>query len=151
MMKTIRHEIQIAMSADALFDLTQDYTRRLAWDPYLAKAHLLHGASAAGVGVEAACTNHFGMTMVTQYIAYERPRVAAVEMIHGPRLLKRFHGAWNVREITPVHSRLIFTYSFELRGGIVGRLLLPIAARWFSRDMQQRLRALHAYVDAQLR
>ena len=34
-MKTIRAAIEIAQAQEAVFDLTQNYAKRLEWDPYL--------------------------------------------------------------------------------------------------------------------
>ena len=50
-MKTIRSAIEIARPQEVVFDLTQNYAQRLAWDPYLAEAYLLKGAAEPAVGV----------------------------------------------------------------------------------------------------
>ena len=34
-MKTIRSAIEIARPQEVVFDLTQNYAKRLEWDPYL--------------------------------------------------------------------------------------------------------------------
>jgi ribosome-associated toxin RatA of RatAB toxin-antitoxin module len=146
-MKTIRHELTIACPQETLFDLTQDYTRRLEWDPYLIEARLLHGAEKAAVGVEAFCKNRSGSGMVTRYITFNRPIVAAVTMTEGPRILERFSGAWNVRALDTHRSTLTFTYNFTLRGGALGKLLTPIASQVFSRDMKLRMQAIKSFVE----
>lgn len=150
-MKTIKRSIDINASQQAVFDLTQDYERRVAWDPYLIEATLLHGATEAGVGVESRCKNKSGQVMVSRYIVFNRPVVAAVTMREGPWMLKRFSGAWNVKSL-PSHSnqrvRLVFTYNFVLRGQWLGRLLTPIASYLFSLDMEKRLIAIKHYVEA---
>ena len=147
-MKTIRHQITIATTPEQLFDLTQDYHRRLEWDPYLIAAQLLNGAENAGMGVEALCKNRVGSAMITRYISFDRPRVAAVTMTKGPLVLKKFSGAWNIRYVSDGVSMLIFTYNFELKGGILGRLLLPFASAYFSAEMKKRLLALKTYIEA---
>jgi hypothetical protein len=50
---TFEQSVVIAASPAELFALTQDYARRLEWDPFLKSAELLNGATAAGVGVRA--------------------------------------------------------------------------------------------------
>ena len=50
-----RHSIEIAAEPAALFDLSQDYDRRLAWDPLLGEARLLGGAEGPGLGGRAVC------------------------------------------------------------------------------------------------
>ena len=44
-MPTIKHSLVIHAGRAALFELTQDYDRRLRWDPFLKKARLLNGAT----------------------------------------------------------------------------------------------------------
>ena len=43
--------MEVAAEPQILFDLTQDYSRRLSWDPYLKVARLVGGAERAGLGV----------------------------------------------------------------------------------------------------
>ncbi len=45
--------IIINAAAEAVFDLTQDYEKRLVWDTFLKKAELIEGAAEAGKGVKA--------------------------------------------------------------------------------------------------
>lgn len=146
-MKTIREEIEIACGQEEVFDLTQDYRQRLDWDPYLTEAYLLHGAEHADVGVDSYCKSRSGSVMVLRYISYNRPFVAAVSMVKGPKLLKRFNGAWNVRKIDNTHTLLQFTYHFELNGGPLGQLLLPFASHKFTKDMRQRLVAIKKHLE----
>jgi ribosome-associated toxin RatA of RatAB toxin-antitoxin module len=130
-MKTIKHQIEIATSQEELFDITQNYDIRLDWDPYLKEAYLLDGAEKVDLGVESFCRNNSGSIMISKYISYKRPAVAAVTMVAGPKILKRFSGAWNVKIIAPNKSLLIFTYNFELRGWILDRLFQPVASLLF--------------------
>ena len=147
-MKTIRTAIEIAQPQEVVFDLTQDYSRRLEWDPYLSEAYLLKDAPEPAVGVDSYCKNHNGSVMVSCYISFNRPAVAAVQMVKGPKILKRFSGAWNVHKIDANHSEVIFTYHFDLRWGVLGELLTPFARWHFKRDMDKRLRALKQYLEA---
>ena len=71
--RTIERSIDIAAPASWLFDLTQDYKRRLDWDPYLVKAEL-HGDHAA-VWVRAWCVSKYPRWgMETEYVTFERDR-----------------------------------------------------------------------------
>ncbi len=146
-MKRIREEIEVCMAQEELFDLTQDYIRRLEWDPYLKEACLLNGAEKADVGVESFCKNNSGSIMISKYISFNRPSSAAITMTKGPAILKRFSGAWNVKRISSQHSILVFTYNFELKGGLLGKLLSPIASFLFARDMKKRLLAIKEFVE----
>jgi hypothetical protein len=65
---TFEHSVEIAAPAESLFALTQDYQRRLAWDPFLRSAELLGGAARAGRGVRAFCVANSGLGMETEYV-----------------------------------------------------------------------------------
>ncbi|MCB1044071.1 MAG: SRPBCC family protein [Acidobacteria bacterium] len=146
-MKTIRHQIEIMQSQQVVFDATQDYSRRLDWDPYLAEAYLLNGKTRADVGVDAFCRNRWGTAMITRYITFDRPRVAAIEMVNGPFLLKRFCGAWNVKAMNDQSCLLVFTYHFVLKGSPWSALLLPVVVHMFSREMKKRLLAIKHHLE----
>ena len=62
---TIEHAIVIKSTPTALFHLSQDYVRRLEWDPFLRSADLVGGANQAGVGVRALCVAKSGWAMET--------------------------------------------------------------------------------------
>ena len=147
-MKRIKEDIEVCMAQEELFDLTQDYSRRLEWDPYLKEGYLLSGAEEADIGVESFCKNNSGSIMISKYISYNRPKTAAVTMTKGPAILKCFSGAWNIKKISDKRSLLVFTYNFELKYGLLGKLLLPITSFLFARDMRKRLLAIREFVEA---
>lgn len=146
-MKTIKHQIEIKQNQADVFDLTQDYSKSLEWDTYLSEAYLLGGANTADVGVDSLCKNKSGSIMISRYISFNRPNVAAVTMVKGPFILSRFSGAWNVKRIDDMKSLLIFTYHFELKGGFFGKILLPIVTHLFSKDMKKRLISIKSYIE----
>ncbi len=107
---TFAQSILIAAPPGALFALTQDYARRLAWDPFLRSAELLDGSPSAGVGVRALCVAHNGLGMETEYVSFNPPHTCAVKMTRGPRLLDRFAGSWRFDEVSPGQTRVTFSY-----------------------------------------
>ena len=83
--------IDIQAAPDAVFDMIHDYDRRLDWDPFLRKAHLLNDARVADIGVESRCVARRavgGLAMDTVYVSFTRPSVAAVKMTRGPFFLR---------------------------------------------------------------
>src|SRR5581483_7217601 len=100
-MPTFEAAIDIHASADALFDLTQDYARRLDWDPFLKEARLVDRAAVPAVGVRAWCVARTGLGMETEYVSFRRPHVVAVKMTRGPRILKSFAGSWRFKCLAP--------------------------------------------------
>lgn len=143
---TFDESIEIAAGPSELFDLSQDYGRRLEWDPFLRSASLI-GAREAAVGVRALCVARSGRAMETEYVSFNRPRAAAVKMTRGPWFLSSFAGSWRFEEIRPGRTRVGFRYSLEARPRALSGLLNPFLARSFARDTRARLRALKDAVE----
>jgi hypothetical protein len=143
---TFEESIEIDAGAAELFGLSQDYDRRLEWDPFLRSADLL-GAREAGVGVRALCVARSGWAMETEYVSFNPPRAAAVKMTRGPWFLSEFAGSWRFEEIGPGRTRVGFRYSLRARPRALSWLLGPVLARSFARDTQARLRALKEAVE----
>lgn len=139
--------IEIAAPPQDLFHLTQDYNRRLDWDPFLRSARLVDGATSAGLGVRALCAARSGMTMETEYISFKPPRVAAVKMTRGPLPLARFAGAWRFHERLAGQSTVSFHYDLTARPRWLSWLLTPILSWLFARATRRRLVALKAAVE----
>ena len=131
-----------------LFSLTQDYSRRLDWDPFLKSADLVGGATRAAVGVRALCVARNGLSMETEYVSFEPPRVAAVKMTSGPWIIARFAGSWRFDEVGPSETRITFEYHLVARPRALNWLLTPIVGRVFARDTRKRLVALKAVVES---
>jgi hypothetical protein len=145
--RTFKKSIVIAASAAEVFALTQDYGRRLDWDPFLRSAKLLGGATEAGLGVRAYCIAHTGLGMETEYVSFNPPRTCAVKMIRGPRLLGGFAASWRFEEIQPAQTRVSYHCRLWPRRGWLSRLLTPIIGWFFARDTRKRLVALKAAVE----
>jgi hypothetical protein len=139
--------VVIEARAEELFGLSQDYGRRLEWDPFLKEAGLVGGARVAGVGVRARCVSRGGWAMETEYVSFQPPRVAAVEMTSGPWFLARFAGSWRFEEAGPGRTRVGFRYSLKTRPRWLAWLLEPVVGWVFARDTRGRLRALKEAVE----
>jgi hypothetical protein len=135
------HAAHVAAAPDAVFALTQDYARRLAWDPFLSRAELVGGASRPDVGVRAWCVSRTGIGMETEYVTFAPPRLAAVKMTRGPWLLESFGGAW---EFAPdgAGTLVMFRYQFKVRPHWLAWAIEPVARAWFSRETRLRVAAL---------
>jgi hypothetical protein len=139
--------IDIATSAAELFALTQDYGRRLEWDPFLRSAELVGGAKAAGIGVRAWCVAHTGLGMETEYVSYSPPRVTAVRMTRGPWFIESFAGSWRFDDLGLGRCRVHFRYHLRAWPSWLSWLLTPFLGWVFQRDTRQRLAALKRFVE----
>lgn len=150
-MSVIACAIDIAAPAAPLFALSQDYNRRLRWDPFLREARLLDGAQSAAVGVRAWCVAHNGLGMETAYVSFQPPTVVAVKMTRGPRIISSFAGSWRFTEL-PSQSgstctRVAFRYQIAGRPHWLAFLLDPLLATIIRRETQRRLLALKRAVE----
>jgi hypothetical protein len=144
---TFQESIVIKSDPSALFRVSQDYARRLEWDPFLRSADLVGGADQAGVGVRALCVAKSGWAMETEYVSFSPPRTTAVKMTRGPWFLDRFAGSWHFDEVEPGCTRVSFCYNLQLRPTWLAWLLAPILARAFARETRQRLQGLKDAVE----
>ena len=129
---TFEQSILIDATASALFELSQDYPRRLEWDPFLRSAELLNGAVEAAVGVRALCVDRQGTAMETEYVSYNPPRAVAVKITRGPWFLESFAGSWRFEEVKQGQTRVSFCYSLSARPRWLSWLLKPILRRVFA-------------------
>jgi ribosome-associated toxin RatA of RatAB toxin-antitoxin module len=144
---TFDQSIAIAASAAELFALTQDYSRRLEWDPFLKSAELVGAAQAAGVGVRAYCVARSGRGMETEYVSFNPPRACAVKMTRGPGVLGSFAGSWRFEEVAAGRTLVSFRYHLRARPSWLSWLLTPVLGWMFARDTRKRLVALKAAVE----
>lgn len=136
--------LEIDCPREQIFDLTQDYPRRLEWDPFLSKATLLGGFAEPCVGAKALCVDHHGFSMEVIYVSYKRPEVAAVKMTRGPFFLSSFAGTWRFTEAGTGRTSVLFEYYYRLAWpfAILQRLVNGV----FAREFAERLEALDNFV-----
>ncbi|WP_133300355.1 SRPBCC family protein [Paraburkholderia lacunae] len=130
--------------------LTEIYaflTERREWDPFATRTELLNRAAAPAVGVDEYIESVGGLVMVSRYVAFLPPHVAAVSMIEGPRLLASFSGGWKFRQMSPTHCSATFTYNFKTSPIWLRWLTEPIADFWSQRQARARLDGFKAWAE----
>lgn len=148
-MPTFEHSIEISASRPVLFSLTQDYSQRLNWDPFLKEARLVGGADQPGIGVRAWCVAKTGMGMETEYVSFNPPERTAIKMTRGPAILKSFAGSWVFEAKGENRTRVIFRYHLAASPQWLRWILEPVLKLVFSRDTKKRLEALKQAVEKQ--
>jgi ribosome-associated toxin RatA of RatAB toxin-antitoxin module len=143
----LEHIVVVNGSASEVFAITQDYSQRLAWDPFLRRAELVGGATAPAVGVRVWCVARSGFGMETEYVSFVAPRIAAVRMTRGPWIIESFGGAWEFSPIGDGATRVVFRYQFRTRPRWLAWLIEPLARRWFSWETRKRVAALQAALE----
>lgn len=141
--------IDIAAEPEAVFDLIHDYARRLEWDPFLKEARLLDRPSAcAGATCRCVARNGFGgMAMDAVYVSFDRPKVAAVKMVKGPRILESFAATLRQDRIGEGRTRVTYRYNFETRPALLRPILNVVCSRFFAREVRNRLLHLKRFLE----
>ncbi len=142
---TIRVSQDVPAPPESVFDLIHDYERRLEWDPFLREARLLD-ADAAGVGAVARCVARWrsgGLGMDVRYLSFDRPRVAAIDMIRGPWPLRSFVASLRQDPLDDGAATRV-TYAFHFTSALPW-LTRPAFRRFFAYETRARLQALREH------
>ncbi len=138
-MRTIRCHAEIAAPQADLYALTQDYAARPLWDPVHGEVRVLEDGHVWYRAKD-------GMTMTVRTVSHEPPQRAAMTMVEGPFLFRRFSGAWVFKALGAALTEVTFNYNFELRW--VLRILEGFVARRLERTMTGRLAGLKSYAES---
>ena len=137
-MATVEQRCLIHTDLDTAFHTSQDYACRNQWDPF--SKHIQREADG-----QVTVTAWHGMKMRVEYVAWRPPERAAIRMVRGPRMLKRFAGTW----IFSLHSaglvEVRFRYHFE--ASWIWHGLEPLMLRYFNMETRRRLEALKRYLE----
>jgi ribosome-associated toxin RatA of RatAB toxin-antitoxin module len=141
-MPAVEASILIRASQADLFDLSQDYALRTAWDPFIREMRFLDGATQSALGVRVTGRAYNGLSMTVKFVSFNRPDVVAMTMTDGPWFLDKFAGSWRFVSHQDGQTEVIFRYAFETKFRWLRWLLNPLFARVFRRDLRGRLRGL---------
>jgi hypothetical protein len=144
------YSVDIDASCDAVFDIVHDYERRLAWDTMLREARLVGGAKAAGMGVRSLCVGTWRgafQALETEYIRFERGRVAAVKLTNHPAFFRNFAATIQHEALGADRSRVTYIYSFQARPVFLAPILEPIMHARLKPEVRGRLHGLRDYVE----
>lgn len=147
-MKVIQHSEVLPGSPEALFDLSQDYSVRLRWDPFPDSYRFLPPFVGPEPGAILVVRARNGQSMTVRYVSYNRPRAAAFDMVSGPWFISKCTGAWSFKALPGGMTRVSFKYRIVAGPRPLAWLIQPLLSRSFLRHARKRLAALHAYVVA---
>jgi hypothetical protein len=86
--------------------------------------------------------------METVYVAFKRPRSAAVKMTRGPAIFDSFAATWSQDLVRPGVTRVVYQYHLASRPRWLQWLIQPILCWVFSRETRRRLAALKKAIEA---
>jgi hypothetical protein len=143
--------VEINASCEAVFDLIHDYERRLTWDSMLSEARILGGATVAGKGVRTLCVGTWRglwLPMETEYVSFERGRVAAVKLTNRPPFFDKFAATIRHETVADLRSKVTYIYSFQARPAWLGFILNPVMNIALRHEVQTRLQSLKFFMES---
>ena len=146
-MPIVQAEIEIQAPPEAVFDVSQSYALRMAWDPFLRKLEQRRGTGDPVRGDRVWVRAWTGLSMEVEYVNIERPTAVAMRMLHGPFFFQLFAGSWLFHALPNAATRVLFRYNFKTRPRAISRLIDPLIARVFGRDIRARLAGLKRGIE----
>ncbi len=134
-----------------VFDLIHDYERRLEWDTLLQKAYLEPEFSEAGKGAISVCQGRKilgGFALRTEYITFERGKVAAIKMLNQPPFFDTFAASIRHFETNENASEIIYKVNFTAKPRVLRPILHPIMRVIFAWETRKRLKALKHFFES---
>lgn len=139
---------EFAVGPEVVFDTVHDYAGRLEWDTLLRQAYTEDDAAPA-VGVVAVCRAKRwlgGYAFRTRYVAFDRPRVAAIRLESRPPFFATWAASIRHEPRPGGGSAATYTMTFTVKPRWARRIIEPVARTAFRRETQRRLRALDRHL-----
>jgi len=146
-----RLEFSMPANEAIVFDAFHHHHWRRRWDSLVSATHVLGGASCPFVGAvteNAGAGALRGLSMRTQFVSYEPPRVAAATMLGRSFPFTRWAASMRHRATAPHESLLIYTYSFAVGPPVLRWVLEPIVKVIFDWQTRRRFARLRAFLSA---
>lgn len=140
----------IPAPAVEVFDLLHDYERRLEWDTLLRKAYLEDKFPRAGSGAISVCQGRAilgGFALRTEYVSFQRGKVAAVKMLNRPPFFDTFAASIRHSDIGENRSEIVYKVNFTARPKFLRWLLHPIMKAVFAWETKKRLASLKRFFE----
>jgi len=138
----------IPASAVEIFDFLHDYERRLEWDTLLQKAYLEKDFPQACKGAISVCQgkNYLGgFALRTEYVSFERGKVAAVKMLNQPPFFETFAASIRHADIGENLSEIVYKVNFTAKPNFLRWFLHPIMKVVFAWETRRRLVSLKEF------
>lgn len=132
-----------------VFDAFHYHLWRARWDSLVSATHVLGGAPCPFVGAITENTGAGalrGLSMQTQFVSYDRPKVAAAAMLGHSFPFIRWAASMRHQPTGPQRSVLIYTYTFDVGPRVLRWVLEPIVKLVFNWQTQRRFARLREFL-----
>ena len=144
-----RLEFAMPASEAVVFDAFHYHHWRSRWDSLVSASHVLGDAPCPFVGAvteNAGAGALRGLSMRTEFVSYDRPRVAAAAMLGRSFPFTRWAASMQHRRSGPQQSLLIYTYSFDVGPTALRWLLGPVVGVMFDWQTHRRFARLRDFL-----
>lgn len=141
----------IPASTEAVFELLHDYKRRLEWDTLLQEAYLEPEFEKSDKGAISVCRGKRilgGFAVRTEYVSFEKGKVAAVKMLNRPPFFDSFAASIRHFEIDDQHSEVVYKVNFTAKPRWLRPILNPLMRAVFVWETRKRLEALKNFFQS---
>lgn len=144
-----RLEFPMPAGEAVVFDAFHHLQWRMRWDSLVGSSRVQGGAPCPFVG---AVTENAGagalraLSMRTQFVSYEPPRLAAAQMIGRSFPFTRWAASMRHRATASDQSLLIYTYTFEVGPAALRWVMEPIVQAIFDWQTRRRFARLRAFL-----
>lgn len=144
-----RFEYDMPASVDVVFDVFHYHCWRSRWDSLVGNTQVVGGAPCPYVG---AITENIGdgwmrsLSMRTQFVSFDRPRVAAATMIGQSFPFASWAASMKHQPVGANRSIMIYTYTFQVGPRWLRWLLEPIVKLVFDRQTQCRFQRMQKFL-----
>ena len=138
-------------SEAVVFDAFHYHLWRARWDSLVSATHVLGGAPCPFVGAVTENTGAGalrGLSMRTQFVSYDRPRVAAAAMLGHSFPFTRWAASMRHRAEGSRQSVLIYTYNFEVGPSALRWVIAPVVELMFNWQTRRRFARLQSFLAA---
>ncbi|MGB1239154.1 MAG: SRPBCC family protein [Pseudomonadales bacterium] len=128
MMQTIEQTLDVNVPAAQVWRVLSDFSSIEKFSPTVKHSPIL-GDVKTGLGAKRACSFHDGTSAVEEIVGYREGESLEVELTEHPMPFKRFFAQMKVVAIDERSSRISMAMSFEVKYGVLGRLLVALVMR----------------------
>lgn len=131
---------------DDVYQASQDYDQRTAWDPFPDAITLANPELGVCVNQRAFVKARSGLSMEVEFIQVS-PRSTAIRMVQGPVFLDRFAGSWLFEDRNGI-TFARFKYVLTLKKWMLPWLTEWFAGWYFQKQTDKRLLALKTWCES---
>ena len=145
-MAIIDYSVDIPLPSAVVYQISQDYSVRFAWDPFPDHLVMLDGTDySPRIGGRVFVRSKLGMAMTVEFVQVNPPHNAAIKMVSGFWPLEKFAGSWICDVIDKNNTCVRFRYLVKVQGGIFRPIIEWAAVTYFSNVTRKRLLGLKKY------